>query len=355
MLNCDPLPLSYSPSARKFWRCCPISPHVPARCFSTRWNGNASWPAGTGVCVVNTVERRTSSSASSNDRPCSIISRMRCRATNAAWPSLRCHTVGAMPMRAQRAHAADAENDFLLDARFAIAAVEPRRQLAIPRRVFREVGVEQEQPHAPEPHAPHRGEHGAIAKRHRGDAGPSVRRDRRLDRRVGPADVLVAFFLPAVVGHALAEVALRIHEADADERQAEVGGFLAVIAGQHAEAARVDRQRLVQRELRGEIRDAAAAEHRRALAPPRMRHRPRLVEAEDGLVVGLQKFGIGGGVGETLRRDLLQHPHRVVGGRPPQRVIEPAKHLPRAIVPAPPQIERELMKTMQAMREAEPR
>ncbi len=113
----------------------------------------------------------------------------------------------------QRAHAADAENDLLLDARFAIAAVEPRRQFTVPRRVFREVGVEQEQPHASEPHAPHRGEHGAIAERYRGDAGTSVRGDRRLDRRVRPADFFVTLFLPAVVGHALAEVALRIHEA----------------------------------------------------------------------------------------------------------------------------------------------
>ena len=230
MLNCDPLPLSYSPSARKFWRCWPISPQVPARCFSTRWNGNASCPAGTGVCVVNTVERFTSSSASSNERPCSIISRMRCSATNAAWPSFRCHTVGVMPSARKRADAADAEDDFLLDAGLAIAAVEARRQLAIPRRVFREVGVEQEQPHAAEAHAPHRGQHRAIAERHGGDARPAIGRDRGFDRRLGPADALVAFFLPAVVAHALAEVALRIHEADADERQAEVGGFLAVIA-----------------------------------------------------------------------------------------------------------------------------
>ena len=32
-------------------------------------NGNASCPAGTGVCVVKMVVRRTSSSAASNDQP----------------------------------------------------------------------------------------------------------------------------------------------------------------------------------------------------------------------------------------------------------------------------------------------
>ena len=41
----------------------PSEPQAPARCFSTSWKLNASWPAGTGVCVVKTVVRRTSSSA----------------------------------------------------------------------------------------------------------------------------------------------------------------------------------------------------------------------------------------------------------------------------------------------------
>ncbi len=37
--------------------------------FSIRWNGKASWPAGTGVWVVNTVEAFTTSTASSNGSP----------------------------------------------------------------------------------------------------------------------------------------------------------------------------------------------------------------------------------------------------------------------------------------------
>ena len=53
------------------------------------------------------------------------------------------------------------------------------------------------------------------------------------------------------------EVALRIHEADADERDAEIARFLAVVAGEHAEAAGVDRQRLMQREFGGEVGDRA--------------------------------------------------------------------------------------------------
>jgi hypothetical protein len=54
------------------------------------------------------------------------------------------------PARAGHADAADAEDDLLLDARLPVAAVEARRQVAIPRRVLLEVRVEQEQLHAPE-------------------------------------------------------------------------------------------------------------------------------------------------------------------------------------------------------------
>src|SRR6266550_6228253 len=64
------------------------------------------------------------------------------------------------------------------------------------------------------------------------------------------------------------EVALRVHEADADERHAQVAGFLAVVAGQDAEAARIKRQRLMQRELSGEIRNALAAQLRKFVRPP---------------------------------------------------------------------------------------
>ncbi len=163
--------------------------------------------------------------------------------------------------RLERAHAADAEDDLLLDARLAIAAVEARRQLAIPGRVLFEIGVEEKQPDAAEQHLPHRHEHRAIAERHGDDARTAVGADGRLDRRVGPVQAHVDFLLPAFRRHRLVEVALRIHEADADERNPEVARFLAVIAGEHTEAAGVDRQRLVERELGREVGNRAASRH----------------------------------------------------------------------------------------------
>ncbi len=182
-----------------------------------------------------------------------------------------------MTDRLEHADAADAEDDLLLDARLAVAAVEPRRQLAIPRRVFFEVRVEQIQLHAADAHAPHRHEHGAIAERHRGDRRLAVGSHGRLDRRFMPVQLLVDLLLPPVGRQPLMEVALRIHEADADQRHAEVAGLLAVIAGEHAEAAGIDRQRLVQRELGREVGDGLAVQvrdthSRTRSSAPRVRH-----------------------------------------------------------------------------------
>src|ERR1041384_3493930 len=99
--------------------------------------------------------------------------------------------------RAQRTHTADAENDFLLDACLTATALQARGQLAIPRRILGEVGVEQEQADAATPHPRDGGQHGALTERNSGDAWTAIGGDRGFNRRVGPADLLVAFFLPA--------------------------------------------------------------------------------------------------------------------------------------------------------------
>ena len=86
-------------------------------------------------------------------------------------------------------------------------------------------------------------------------------------------DVDVVLVLPAVAVEPLPEVALVVVEPDADERNAEVGGALDVIAGQNAEAARIDRQRLVQPELGGEVRDRPRPQHAGVARAPRVLRR----------------------------------------------------------------------------------
>ena len=63
---------------------------------------------------------------------------------------------------------------------------------------------------------------------------------------------------PLLVDH-LGEVALPVEQADRDERQLEIGGGLQVVAREHAEPARVDREAVVDRELHREVRHYHAA------------------------------------------------------------------------------------------------
>ena len=72
-------------------------------------------------------------------------------------------------------------------------------------------------------------------------------------------------------GQQLAEVAVAVEEADADDRHAQVAGRLEVVAGEDAEAARVLRQRLAEAELGREVGDGARAHRaasRTSRAPP---------------------------------------------------------------------------------------
>ena len=58
-------------------------------------------------------------------------------------------------------------------------------------------------------------------------------------------ELVIRGFLNPFTGDALAEIALWIEKAYADERQTEVAGLFAVIAGENAEATGVDRQGFV--------------------------------------------------------------------------------------------------------------
>src|SRR5262245_41750598 len=139
---------------------------------------------------------------------------------------------GLRTHRLEGANGADAQDDFLLHASFPVSSVEPRGELAIPRRVFLEVRVEQVQLHASEPDAPDRHEHAPVAQWNGDDARFAVWGHGAVNRRALPRELLVNFLLPAFRRHALVEVPLRIHESHADERDAKIAGFLAVIAGE---------------------------------------------------------------------------------------------------------------------------
>ena len=72
-------------------------------------------------------------------------------------------------------------------------------------------------------------------------------------------EILLA--LPAGLVQPLQKVALPVKQADADQRNIQVGGALDVVAGQHAQAAGVNGQRFVQAELGGEISHRPRPQH----------------------------------------------------------------------------------------------
>ena len=173
-------------------------------------------------------------------------------------------------------------------------------------------------------------------------------RDGGLDRCIVAIQPLVDLLLPAFGGNGLVKVPLRIHEADADERNAEIARLLAMVAGEHAEAAGVDRQRLMERKLRREIRDGAIG-IRVAPPPPGVLRGPRRVERIDRGVVEDEEALVDSRVREHLLRNEPQHEDRVVRGLPPERVVEPAEDFAGLWIPGPPEIVGQLREPAQTI------
>ena len=214
-------------------------------------------PALTGVWIVNTALRLTRASASSIVAPSSVSSRMRSTSMNAEWPSLRCQACGSILQRAQRADAADAKDHLLVQAHLAAAHVQDVGDRPVGRVVVGNVRVEQQQRHAADLGEPHRAPHRAAGHLDADRQRPAVvRRDARQRQPLGVV-VGVGVLLVAVGIDRLSEVAVAVEKADADERDGHVAGGLEVVAGEHAQAARVDAERLVQAVLGAEVGDRA--------------------------------------------------------------------------------------------------
>ena len=151
---------------------------------------------------------------------------------------------GQPAVGAQRADAADAQQHLLEQPVLAAAAVEPVGDVALGRLVVLDVGVEQQQRHPADLRLPDLRDQVPPAGQpdldlERAAVGLAQQRDRQAVR----VEHRVALLLPALAGQRLGEVAGPVEQAHADDRHAEVGGGLEVVAGQDAQAAGVLRQR----------------------------------------------------------------------------------------------------------------
>ena len=142
-------------------------------------------PAGTGVWVVNTVPARTACSASSKPSPsCSIefadpLDAEEAGVALVGVEHLGRGRAGRGAVGADGPDAADAEQQFLLEAVFLAAAVEPVGGLAGDGVVVLDVGVEQQQRHPADVDHPDLGVQHPTARQRQRDA------DRRAARVVG--------------------------------------------------------------------------------------------------------------------------------------------------------------------------
>ena len=168
-------------------------------------------------------------------------------------PLVEVTDLGLEPERSQQSPAPDPQQELLLQPQLRAAAVQLAGDAAERGRIRRVVAVEEIEHDAADLHLPG-AEPDLLARQH--DRQPqqitaliSHRRDGQLVRVV----VGVQRFLAAVGGDHLAEVALLIQHPDADHRHPEIAGRLELIGCDVAEATRVNRQRLAEREFHAEV------------------------------------------------------------------------------------------------------
>ena len=221
------------------------------------------------------------------------------------------------------------EHDLLPDAGVVVAAIQRVGDVAVLRQfVFRDVGVHQVQRDPADFQLP--------------DLDINIAR-RQLDRdlQVAAGGVLyghqrqgieivgrIALLLPAVGIQHLAEIALLVEQAEADEGIVLVAGRFQVIAGEYSQAARVDRQALGKTVFGREIGDQLAVCRRGRLTHAR-------VVRFAGHPVQREVARVGRGPLQGGLRNPAQHQNRIVPAIPPQRRIQPPEQSPDNRLPAP--------------------
>src|SRR5207249_543703 len=140
-----------------------------------------------------------------------------------------------------------------------VARVETRGDQPVFGIVLGQTGVEKEERDAPDPRDANQEPHGPAAEVEHDDGRSSVRGLRKTDGQLVRIEFRVLLSLPPVGVEQLSEISFAIEEADAHERQLQVARGLQDVARENPEAARVDRKRFGQSELRRKISDSISA------------------------------------------------------------------------------------------------
>ena len=139
---------------------------------------------------------------------------------------MRCQTAGWRPSARRARDAADAQHELLVEAHLAAADVEDVRDGAVRVVVVGDVGVQQQHRHPADLGDPDGGGEVAAGQRDRDGQRLADAVQRAQDRQALEVEVRVVVLLVAVRVDRLAEVALAVHQAHADDRQGHVRGGL---------------------------------------------------------------------------------------------------------------------------------
>ena len=236
------------------------------------------------------------------------------------------------------AEAAYAEEEFLADAGATVAAVEARGEFEVLGGVAGDVGVEEEKVAAADFDSPDLGADGAATGLDFDDDGFAVCADGGLHGELVDVGLEVVFELPSGVVEALEEVSLAIEEADADERDVEVGCALDVVASEDAETAGVDGERFVQAEFSGEVGYRARTQDACVGCAPGAVGLQILLLATVGVVDAAMQHQLCGAALDLVQRHFVEKGDGVLIRLAPACGAEIAKEADAVVVPAPPEI-----------------
>ena len=245
--------------------------------------------------------------------------------------------------RAQQAHAADAEQHFLHDARGAVAAIDAQGQIAEVLFVLREIRVKEIDRDAADVDAP--GAEGNLAGGdfHRADDGFALVVQHGLDGQIVRVEQIVVLGLPVVLVNRLLKITFAIKQTDADEAEAEIAGRLGVVAGKNAQAAGGDGQRFMEAELGGEIGGGIFFQRGRVFVRPGGLVVHVRVERLQHGADAVAKLGVLQADAQLVIRNFMQHGHGVVVEILPAARGEFVENLLRLLVPGPPEIAGEFL------------
>jgi len=199
----------------------------------------------TGVWVVKTAFFATCLHASAKFIPPLTQLRTRSSPRNALCPSFICQQDGSIPSACSTRTSADAKDEFLADAHLPAADIKLARDRTVGGIILGRIGVQQQHRHAAHLRQPDARVHITVGEIDANREVAAIVTEQRLDGQARKIIRRVEVLLPAVGLNLLFEVAVFIERADADEGNPEVARGLAMIAGEHAEAAGINAQAFV--------------------------------------------------------------------------------------------------------------